>query len=285
MFEYLKLFYYLLNPNSIFLRRTSHSLGDNLLITVVLPKLREKFPAKKIIVETEWKELFYNNPYPTWVTEKHFTTTKRHFRTTYKIDETSNISLYKQLLNSVNLEGIESPKLFLSETEIQNAKIKFPFNYIVTCPVGVQTFSANRKEWGFDNFQQLRKLLSTFEFIQIGAENDPLLENVHDARGLDIRKSAAILNNSLFFIGLEGGLMHVAKSVEKKAAIIYGGMIDPKISGYDNFINIYNKTYCSPCFNSHKKHTICDSMICMKEITPEYVYQRLIEKGFIENEN
>ncbi len=285
MFEYLKLFYYLFNPNTIFLRRTSHSLGDNLFITVVLSKLREKFPTKNIIIETEKKELFDNNPYPTWVTEKHFTTTKRHYRITYKIDEATTESIFTQLMKCVNLKGKDSPKLFLSEIEIQSAKKKYPFQYIVTCPAGMQTFAANRKEWGLENFQQLRKLLNDFEFIQIGLNDDPLLENAHDARGLNIRDTAAIIKNSLFFVGLEGGFMHLSKAVNSKAVIIYGGMLDPKITGYDDFINIYNKTYCSPCYNSHKKHTVCDTMICMNEITPEYVYKRLIEKGFIKNEN
>ncbi len=281
MFEYLKLFYYLFDKNTIFLRRSSHSLGDNLLMTVVLQKLKEKYPTRKIIVETEWPELFYNNPYPAWVTQKHFTTTKRHYRITYKIDETTTESLYEQLLKSVNLNGEGAPQIFLSEKEIQDAKKKYPFKYIVTCPVGIQTFSANRKEWGFDNFQQLRKLLDEYKFIQIGLTTDKLIDNVYDARGLTIRESAAIIKNSEFFIGLEGGLMHVAKAVGGKAAILYGGFIKPEISGYDDFTNIYKKTHCSPCFNSYKAHSICETMICFEDITPDYVYNILLDRGYL----
>lgn len=282
MFEYLKLFYYLLNPKTIFLRRSSHSLGDNLLMTSVLRDLKTKDPSKKIIVETEWTKLFKNNPYPTWVTQKHFTTTKRHYRTTYKIEETTTKSLYEQLYNSVNLSGKGCPELFLSVEEVQKMKTKYPFKYIVICPVGVQTFSANRKEWGFNNFQQLRKLLKEFEFVQIGSKSDPLLKNVNDARGLDIRESAAVLRNSILFIGLEGGLMHTAKAVGGKAVILYGGFIKPEISGYDDFTNIYKETYCSPCFHSHKPHSICETMICFEGITPEYVYNKIIDKGYLE---
>ncbi len=282
MFEFIKLLYYLLNPKTIFLRRASHGMGDNLLMSMLLPKLKGKYPKHSIIVETELPELYYNNPYVTWVTKKHFTTTKRHIRPKYKIDETTEVSLYEQLMSFIDVKEKAHPQLFLTDEEIDYSKKKFPFNYIVTCPVGKQSFTANRKEWGVQNFAQLRRLLGEFEFVQVGSKSDELLENVHDARGCNIRESAAIIKNSLFFIGLEGGLMHISKAVGSKAVILYGGFIKPKISGYEDFLNIYNQTHCSPCFHSHKPHTICETMICFDEITPEYVYNLMIEEGYIE---
>lgn len=281
MFEYLKLFYYLLNPNTIFLRRFSHGMGDNLLLTMLASELNNKYPNKSVIVETEWPDLFVNNPNVTWFTKKHFTTTKRHIRPKYKINIDTKRSLYNQMMDYIDTKEKGKPELFLTDKEVNDAKRNYPFNYIVTCPEGKQGFTANRKEWGFNNFQLLSNLFEEIEVIQIGSKDDRLLENVIDARGLSIRESAAILHGSMFFLGLEGGLMHLAKSVGVKGIILYGGFIKPEISGYDDFLNIYKEVHCSPCFNSNKAHSVCENMICFKDITPKYVYNLLEEKGFI----
>ena len=83
---------------------------------------------------------------------------------------------------------------------------RFDFPYVTICPTGKTTFCANRKEWGMDNFQALRGLLHDYRFVQIGLPSDPLLDDVIDALELSVRDTAAAIHNSLFFIGLEGGL-------------------------------------------------------------------------------
>jgi heptosyltransferase-1 len=173
------------------------------------------------------------------------------------------------------------PKIYLNEAEI--AKHKEDFEYFAIAPLGKQAFSANRKEWGFENFQNLVNLINektNAKIIQIGAKSDELLQNVIDKRGFPIRESAAIIKNSIAFIGLEGGLMHLAKSVEKDSVIIYGGFINPEISKYKNNINVINLIECSPCFTSEKPHTICETMLCMKGILPESVFSKIDEKYF-----
>lgn len=284
MLEYLKLIYYLLNPKSIFLRRFSKGMGDNLLLTILLPHLKNKYPNSKIIIETEWPDLFTNNPYPDWVTTKHIKTTKKHIRPKYRINETTEVSLYNQIMSYVDIDKKGVPELFLTEDELSDIKKKYPGNYIVICPEGKQSFTANRKEWGFHNFQKLIKLLNDFTFVQIGSTNDKLLDGVIDARGLNIRESAALIKNSLLFVGLEGGLMHLTKAVGKRGVIIYGGFIKPEISGYDDFINIYNHVHCSPCFNSDKKHTSCETLECFRDITPEMVSEKIL-KGDVLDES
>jgi len=276
MFSTIKLIYFLLRPKTIFLKYFSSGLGDNLLLSALLPYFRGKYPNYKIVVETKWPELFENNPYPDWVTDKHLKTTKRHFKPKYRIDKTTTESLYSQFMQSVGVKGICTPEIYLSESELKQNFNKFPFPYIVVCPFGKGKFSANRKEWGFEKFQKIRYLLSDYQFVQIGIPSDKLLDNVHDARQFSIRDSAAVIRNALFFIGLEGGLMHVSRAVDKKAVIIFGGLIKPSISAYGENINIYNPVNCSPCFVSYKKHTNCDSMKCMKEITSELVYDKIL---------
>ena len=275
VFDYLKLFYYLLNHKTIFIRRRSGALGDDLLMSLVLPALKEKYPDKKIVVEARWVDFFQNNPYVDWVTDKHFKTTKRHLKPKYAIDENTKDSIYKQFMQSIGLQGKAAPQLYLTDTEIQQARDKYDFPYIVICPVGKVKFSANRKEWGLEKFQKLRDLMPGYRFIQIGLKTDPLLKNVNDARGLAVRQSAALIKNGILFIGLEGGLMHLAKAVGKKSVIIYGGFLRPEISAYEENLNISNLVDCSPCFHSAYPHEPCETMKCMAEITPQMVYEEI----------
>jgi len=168
--------------------------------------------------------------------------------------------------------------LYLSEAETNAAKVKYPEPYIVIAPVGKTKFSANRKEWGLDNFQKLVYLLKERRILQIGLPSDPLLEGVADARIYDLRKTAAIISNAELFIGLEGGLMHLARSVETPAVILYGGYIKPEISGYDINTNIYSDVDCSPCFDSNTRQTKCEHMQCMKKISVDNVYIEVLNK-------
>jgi len=281
MIEYIKLLYYLLRPKTIFVRKRSGALGDDLLISLVLPFLRKKYPNHKIVVEVNWKDHFKNNPYINWVTNKHLKTTKRHIKPKYLIHPDTKISIYRQFMESVGDSGENWPEIYLTKDEVSDAQQFIDRKYIAVCPSGKQKFSSNRKEWGFENFQTLRVLLKDFKFAQIGLKSDPLLKNVIDCRGLNIRKSAAVIKNSLFFIGLEGGLMHVAKAVGQKSVIIYGGFINPDISAYQENLNIVNLVHCSPCFHSDKKHEICDTMICMMAIDPKYVYKKIKDRFLV----
>jgi ADP-heptose:LPS heptosyltransferase len=275
MWGYPRLAYYLLRPRTVFLRCATHGLGDNLLLSAVLPWLREKYSGHKIVVETRWPALFKNNPYANWVTGLHMKTTARHIKPKYHIDRETTTSIYRQLMKWVGASGEGYPEVFLSADEIARAERQFPFDFVTICPKGKTTFAANRKEWGFDNFQDLRNMMSDTRFIQVGTPADPLLENVVDCRHLPVRRTAAVIRGSHFFIGLEGGLMHLAKAVGREAAIVYGGCIRPEVSGYAENLNIYQSTDCSPCFHSDYHHEDCETMVCMKSITPQMVLERL----------
>jgi ADP-heptose:LPS heptosyltransferase len=275
MLSYLKLFYFLIRPQVIFVRRISNALGDNILLTALLPGIRKKWPQHKIVLETPLPEIFQNNPNVDWMTTKHIKTTKRHIKPKYTIINGNEPNLIAQMYSHIGLNCTSTPQFFLTLGERRFAKERFAFPYITICPVGKTTFSGNRKEWGFENFKKLIILLSDFRFVQIGLYEDDLLPDVEDARGLSIRATAAVIANSLLFVGLEGGLMHLAKSVGKASIIIYGGYIRPEISGYTNNLNIHTPVDCSPCYSSEKASPDCPVMICMKQIKPGSVYRQI----------
>ena len=275
-----KLLYYLLNPKTIFVCCFSSALGDTLMITGFPRKLKQKFPNKKVVVEVHkrsphFRELFSENPYVDFVTEKHFCSTKRHFKPDYYVDTNTTNSLYAQLAKKVNLEGYVYPEVYLNEKELEEINKKYPYEYVVVCPEGKKSHVSNRKEWGVDNFQELVNCFPKTKFLQIGSKTDKLLENVVDLRdSLSAKELALIMKNSLLFVGLEGGLMHMAKAVSNKSIIIYGGFLHPNVSGYAENINIYSKVVCSPCFNSRIPSKKCETMKCMRKITVKMVAEK-----------
>ncbi len=271
MIGYLKLFYYLVRPNTVFLRRISKGIGDNLLLSMLARKLKEKDASTFIVVETPYPELFENNPNVDWAMPLHFTTTKRFIKPKYHIDPSTQIHLTQQMLRYIGIDEKGIPELYLTREEIDEARRLVPGKFIAICPEGKQTHSANIKEWDVDRFQRVVDLLPDHRFVQIGAKGGILLEGVQDMRGLPLRESAAIMANADLFVGLEGGLMHMSRAVGTRSVVIYGGFIHPRVSAYDNDIVIYIGVDCSPCFTSDVPNRHCDHKKCMTAISPEMV--------------
>jgi len=163
------------------------------------------------------------------------------------------------------------PELYLAADEINRARAEFDFPCIAIAPSGKTKFSANRNIWGISNFQSVRDHYPDIKFVQIGLPSEPLLERVIDARGRSLRETAAILKNSIFFLGHQGGFMHLNKAVGKSSVLIFGGYIRPDIVGYRDDINLYSEVDCSPCYTSEQKQADCPSMKCMKMIAVETV--------------
>ncbi len=279
--NYVRLAYYIIRPKTIILRRFSRGLGDNIMLSMLLPGIRAKYPLHKIIVETPWPALFIGNPNIDWVTDLHIVTTGKHLKPRYRVTPSTKESIYKQLGQSIG--GIETrrPEVFLSNDELDSVRLGLPSSYIVVCPIGKMGLTANRKEWGVERFQQLCELLKAFAIVQVGNQADPLLSGVIDRRGLDIRETAAVLKHARLFIGLEGGLMHLSEAVGVRAAIIYGGFILPEISAYKDQLTFYHRSPCSPCFDSNRMLPPCESMECMEPITPSVVFDALRMKGWL----
>ena len=78
------------------------------------------------------------------------------------------------------------------------------------------------------------------------------------------------------FIGTEGGMHHAAAATSRKAVVIFGGHISPKITGYDFHTNLYVDIEGSPCGNKN----ICNHCKkCMDSISSEMMIKE-IKKSF-----
>jgi ADP-heptose:LPS heptosyltransferase len=271
LLEHISLLFWMLRPRTIFLRRSSRAMGDNLLLSTLLPALRLRFPRHRIVVETAFPELFRHHPHVAWATRAHWATTSRHLKPRYRVLPGEKHSLYTQLAHSIGLDSASPPQLTLLPREREAARRRVDGTYICLCPVGKRGFCNNRKEWGCDRFQELVDQWDGPTFVQIGSPGDPLLKGVLDLRGLSLRESAALLANASAFLGLEGGLMHLAKAVECPAVILYGGLVAREVSSYPDHVVLASTPSCAPCFSSEFPLEPCEGMECMRAISVEQV--------------
>lgn len=168
------------------------------------------------------------------------------------------------------------PYLFLKREEIVAGKIGEKQVAIQSSASGA-AFPMRNKEWYLDRFQEVcSHLAAAYQVVQIGSATDPKLEGAVDMRGrTTLRQSAAILANSLVFIGLEGFLMHLARAVDCRAVIIYGGRLMPSQIGYIANRSLYSPVKCAPCWRRNP----CDfNHQCMDLITPRQVLAAAAEQ-------
>jgi hypothetical protein len=172
------------------------------------------------------------------------------------------------------LAGIEGevalrPYLHLTDTEVANGRL-FARQLAIQSSNAGGLWPALTKQWYSERFQMVvEHLKRTFDFVQLGTSHDPPLAGALDLRDkTSPRQSAALLANSLVFVGLEGFLMHLARSVETRSVIVYGGRVLPTEIGYTANENLYSPLPCSPCW----KYNSCEyDRECMKRVTVEEV--------------
>ncbi|MGC8490399.1 MAG: glycosyltransferase family 9 protein [Syntrophobacteraceae bacterium] len=153
---------------------------------------------------------------------------------------------------------------------------------IVPGQISIQTsglsaqYSMKNKEWFPERFQAIvDRFSSSHTFVQIGSAADPALSGVIDMRGkTSLRKTASILSRSVLFVGLVGGLMHLARSVDCRSVILYGGRELPFQSGYPCNRNLVGGCECSPCWRWNR----CGhDRRCMSSISSEVAIEAVRE--------
>lgn len=267
-----------------------YGLGDDLLCTIVIKQLRES-GYKNIWMKTHNPAVFQNNPNVKKVIrkinrtdangyiEKYLSVSKvpqiNPWYATHDVktgrDEIPSKHIIKIMCEKAGVAApvIFKPYVYLSEEEAEYGRFFDNQICIQSTGKGARSFMSN-KEWFPERFAALIAPLGRkYKIIQIGSKDDDLLDGVVDLRGkTTIRQTAGILKNSQMFIGLVGFLMHLARSVECRSVIIYGGREHPDQSGYQENINLYAQTECSPCWywNSCEFWKKCMEMITVEDV-------------------
>lgn len=258
-------------------------IGDDLLCTSVARELRKR--GRSVWIASNRSELFFDNRDIGAVVPddarlfrlvKHLGT--RVVWPNYSpLDERGDrcippprhIIAYMCELAGVHGKVELRPHMSLAEAE-KRAGSLVPRQIAIQSSIRTARYPMLTKEWYPDRFQAVVSALAhKCNFVQVGAADDPLLDGVLDLRGkTSIRATAAILHRSILFVGLEGFLMHLARAVDCRSVIVYGGRTLPSQVGYSSNENLVTELGCSPCWG---RNTCNNGRKCMDDILPDRV--------------
>lgn len=257
-------------------------LGDHLLCTALFHELNKR-GIQKCWMLSHYPEIFQNNPYGLQVVPDEWKTIKL----LEKINRPATLLYYGKWIG--DNDKIDPPKKHIIAEILQKCDIKGdvclrPYWYGDTqltklvpekdyiCVQSTKTYSSTpmlNKQWDEDSLIEVVKLLKDkFEVIQLGTLEEPGLPNTIDHRNLDISDSATLLANAKFFIGQVGFLMHLARAVDTRSVIIYGGREKAWQSGYPCNENIETSPNCSPCWQNNQcdYHRQCLTAISTRDL-------------------
>ncbi len=239
-------------------------ISGDLMGTAVFRELRKR-GARGIAVATHHREVFQHNPDVDKIIHHPRPGLNRWLRcglplrqldqTAYDpardADEPPNEHVLIQMCRRAGVTGkVElRPYLFLTREEFEAGRLGRDQVVMQSSDLASPNPMRNR-EWYPHRFQEVCAVLrSDVTVIQVGAASDPKLEGATDMRGrTTLRQTAAILAQSLAFVGLAGYLMQVARAVDCRAVIVYGGREKPSQTGYVANKNLYTQVRCAPCW-------------------------------------
>ena len=273
-----------LHPQPRFLLQYEGGIGDSLLCTAICRELRRR-GGRGIWMATRYGELFRHNPDVDRVLEPagrvdqyvRLMGGKLVDPQYARYDAQSDRHWYQaghQLAVMCAAAGITGPValrpyLYLSEAERAAGQVA-EGQIVIHSSGAAARYAIANKEWFPERFASVSAALSRrFPVLQVGSASDPLLPGVRDLRGkTTLRETAAILSHARVFVGLEGFLMHLARAVECRSVIIYGGHSNPALLGYSANCNLFTALPCAPC---GQRSACVRDRECMRAISPEAV--------------
>jgi hypothetical protein len=268
-------------------------LGDELLLSIVAQELKKRNIKKKIWQVSAADELLFNNPaydnvfsMDYWYLRHSNLLNGRRCKIDGYVDTIKSKEHYVPpqehivavLCRKVGIRGEIAlvPRVFLTQEEIESGY--FAKGAVVVSYPGTDSYAhmKNNKLWDIAKFQEVIGSISSgeldgtkYSMIQIGNPNDPLFQGVLDLRGkTSLRQSASILHNCKFYLGFVGFLMHLARSVDRRSVILYGGFEHSWQSGYICNENINSMIDCAPCWqwNNCERDRACMNAIKVDDV-------------------
>jgi ADP-heptose:LPS heptosyltransferase len=259
-------------------------IGDDLLCSTIFRELRKR-GKRDLAIVTRNPSLFEKNPDVGKIirqTDERFNRWGRaglpvNLLAPSGYDAARDLDLPPDehvLIRMCRLAGVRGPVelrpyIFLTADELAAGKLAE--DQVVLQSTGLASpLGMKNREWYPERFQELcAQLRSDVRVIQVGSASDLKLEGATDLRGrTSLRQTAAILANSLVYIGLVGLVMHLARAVDCRSVIIYGGREKPTITGYVANRNLYQQVRCAPCWlrNACEFNRKCMDMISVDQV-------------------
>lgn len=269
-------------------------LGDELLLTCVARELRRRQPNIRIWQIGAAAELLRGNP------DYHTVLGPRDWRLRHssllrawrlhlsyatelipgQMDAPPDEHLLARLCRQAGLTGTVAlrPWCWVSTRQVESSR-PTSCAYVAVQSVAPNSYAGwmANKLWSHDRMQcvvtRIRSRFRTLKVVQVGSTLDLRLDGALDLRGrTSLMQLAGVLSGALAFVGTSGFLKHLARAVNTRSTIIYGGRERAWQSGYPCNENLESSVPCAPCWLWHR----CDSnRICMEEITSAMVLDAL----------
>ena len=292
---------YLFKRFNIFvIYRIGNAIGDQLCMSAIVRLIDEQYPFKIVIISS-YPEIFYNNP-RVWknIGVKRFSLyisrVLRFFsgpqlenflfkNNKYSFEEymrSSGKGLHLVEAHSLHFNhginyNIIQNEIYLSKSEIEKYAKKFnlPESYSVIQPNSKISYTPN-KQWDMGDFQKVVDKRRDIYWVQVGNQNEFLLKNVQDYRGITtLRELFYIVSRSQFVFANEGIMNHIASAFDVKSYVISSGFSDISLTKYDNSVLFNSNDSCdrSPCWLLDECGV--SGKPCLSSIDPEIVASQL----------
>ena len=192
------------------------------------------------------------------------------------------------------------------QVSLKDFYIDFPIKKNEALPhpfIAVQISAGNNKityknwpvNYWIEFLQMVSKQYPDKKIVLLGDENEvnistkittELNNNITSFIGkTSISEAMNIINQSEFFIGLDGGLMHLAVALKKPTFTLWGPSSIP-LYGYEKFSNLHKcvslNLACNPCSawinpNHSKANSpeTCPDHACLQQLLPQNVFNQL----------
>ena len=261
-----------------------HSYGDYLLFGTVIAEARRRKDCR-IAVVTEREEIFRHWPGGVRFFFGEFRALQsvrlcgarlaspRYYLHQHPpvYDTPARGHIITEMCRSAGLTGTVALRTYFYLTDEEKRRGRLVANQAVIQATSATSLTSSwLKHWPTERYQEVvHRLSGRVQFVQLGTEGEPALDGVIDLRGkTTLRESAAILARSRLYVGYVGFLMHLARAVDIRSVIVFGGRERPDQSGYACNENLFTPLSCSPCW----RLSTCDyDRLCMQRITIEQV--------------
>jgi len=242
--------------------------GDVVAATPTIRGLKKTYPEDELIVLSTWAHMLYGNPHIdrllSFQVEHEIREIFNQFIEPHKLDElrfvkdrfpydaffdyprfnSKTLPEYICRVNNVEYDG-KPPDYVITEFEKCAAKewmMQFTKPVVLLHTQGVMSLKSIPSKT-MQKF--IRSYSNEFDFVQIGAANDPPIENTHNALGMPMRDTCSILPLAKHRILIDSVFAHVSAALRLKSIVAFHAT-DPKFFGYENHINISNSNCQCP---------------------------------------
>ena len=141
------------------------------------------------------------------------------------------------------IPNLPKPMLYLTDQEKALGRKVAQDGPFIAIEPNVNPLNSQNKDWGFDRYQAVVDALD-FRIVQMIYPGARVLDGVEVVTAKDMREACGVLESSVGYFGIEGGLHHSAAALDIPAVVLYTGMVHPRVTGYPWHRNISGDGWC-----------------------------------------